>query len=68
MQRWTSKIPDRDGFWWWKHENLAGVVEIRMVSNDPYVVIEFGNLQPVTAWKDYVWGDSPCIEPAGEKI
>lgn len=68
-QKWTSKAPDRDGFWWWKLGNEAGVVKVKVFSvNEVYTENEYGDLSHIAKWKSYSWGDSPIQEPVGEKI
>ncbi len=70
MQRWTNKLPDRNGYWWWRLKDEAGIAKI-VLKQDGGLSFETGencdlvDFGPDLSW--YMWGDSPISEPVGDK-
>ena len=75
MQSWTTKKPDRTGYWWGlTPEGDAVVVTILTISchKEEYLYVDYGDeeLLPLTSniFKSWKWGSNKITEPVGEKI
>ncbi len=74
MQNWTTKKPDRPGYWWGlTPEGDATVVLIFLVhcENEDHLFVDCDDdLVPLTSslFKGWKWGSNKVTEPVGEKI
>jgi hypothetical protein len=74
MQSWTTKKPDRPGYWWvLTPEGDATVVLIFPVycENEDHLFVDCDDdLVPLTSslFNGWNWGSNKITEPVGEKI
>lgn len=75
MQRWTTKRPDRPGYWWTLNTqtNISSVKQIlfhRYLGEELLCCIYQNEYIPLIGnnFKYFLWGSEKLTEPLGEKI
>ena len=72
MQKWTTKKPDKPGYWWaLDSKNNASVVKVLYITYfEPALCIYEDEYIPLIGnnFKNWMWGSEKITEPLGEKI